>query len=138
MPPPANGDPDILRLQQARVLRVLMPDDPASYWTEWPVFTRAWLCRRAGFKITSGSITRVLNGIRPGNRTSGAPHPGLVERGLVEVVPLDIDGLVEVNYRITAAGIRAYQAYLAAGGTLPAVKDAALCTNGRYQRKEGA
>jgi hypothetical protein len=113
-----------------------MPADQTEHPIAWPVLTRAKLCRQAGFKSTSGSITRVLNGIRPGNRTSGAPHPGLVERGLVEVVVLDIEGVREVNYRITLAGIRAYEAYLVRGGRLPEVKDAATCTNCRYQRKE--
>ncbi len=138
-PPSANGNGDLnnLRLQQARVLRALMPGDPTVPPIDRPLFTRANLCLRAGFKLTSGSITRALNGIRPGNRTSGAPHPGLVERGLVEVVPLDIDGLMEVNYSITAAGIRAYQAYFTHGGNLPPVKDAATCTNARYAEVQG-
>jgi hypothetical protein len=136
--PLAEGDLNNLRLQQARVLRVLMPTNPTDPPFEWPIFTRANLCLRAGFKLTSGSITRVLNGIRPGNRTSGAPHPGLVERGLVETITLDIEGVAETNYQITAAGIRAYQAYVAMlCGKLPEVKDAATCTNARYAKVQG-
>ena len=71
--PPASGHGDLnnLRLQQARVLAVLVPTNPTDPPFEWPLLTRANLCLRAGFKLTSGSITRVLNGIRPGNRTSG-------------------------------------------------------------------
>jgi hypothetical protein len=137
--PPADGHGDLnnLRLPQARVLRALMPADPTEPPIEWPLLTRTYLCLRAGFKLTSGSITRVLNGIRPGNTTSGAPHPGLVERALVEEVVLDICGVEEVNYRITAAGIRAYEAYLARGGRLPEVKLAELCTNIRYAKVQG-
>jgi hypothetical protein len=121
-----------LRVPQARVLRVLMPADPSDHWIEWPVLTRAQLAVRAGYTGTSGSITRVLNGIHECNRTSGDPHPGLLARGLIEEEPLDICGLIEMNYRITPAGIREYQAWVAAGGRLPAVKDAALCVNDRY------
>ena len=56
----------------------------------------------------------------------------LLGLGLVEEVRLDVCGLIEFCYRMTPAGLRAYQAYVAAkGDELPPVKDAALCTNGR-------
>jgi hypothetical protein len=128
---------DRLRVPQARVLKALMPDkdvaDRPEYKCDWPTYTRATLSVMAGYTGTSGSITRALNGIRAGNRTSGAPHPGLLERGLIEELVFDIDGVLEDNYRITFAGIAAYRAHLAAnGGKLPPVKDAAFCTNDRY------
>jgi len=136
-PPPANGNGhDELRLQQARVLRVLMPDDPTWPVIEWPVVTRAQLCVRAGYSTAYGcssSINRALHGI-PAGSSSGPPHPGLLARGLVEEVVLYIEGRAEDNYRATAAGVRAYQAHVAtSGGKLPEVKDAALCVNNRYR-----
>jgi hypothetical protein len=131
----ANQSPpaDPVTTLQARVLAVLMPDD-LSDPTLWPLVTRKYLDMRAGFTGKSGSTTRALNGIRPGNTTSGNPHPGLIERGLVEKVVLDIEGVDETNYRATAAGIAAYQAHIAkTGGKLPKVKDAIKNTNRRYR-----
>ena len=147
---------------QARVLAALMPkpeflDPDDSFY--WPAINRFELCLRAGFRMeldkpTSGSITRTMNGInlrqiiggkpRSGNWTevspgvwegssSGKPHPGLLERGLVESMVFDIEGVKELDYQITEAGIRAYQAYVAKHGPLPEVKDAATSTNRRYR-----
>ena len=122
----------LLRVPQARVLRALVPAYPEDPPLEWPLYTRAVMGLRAGYTALSGTVTRALNGIRPGS-SSGDPHPGLLDRGLIEVITLDVLGTLETNYRITAAGIREYQRFLAAGGTLPPVKDAASCTNDRYQ-----
>jgi hypothetical protein len=117
---------------QVRVLQLLMPDDPTRHPINWPAVNRAQLAIRAGYTGTSGSITRALNGIREGS-SSGKAHPGLLALGLVEELLLDVNGVDEMSYLITPAGIRAYQAHLAAhGGRLPSVKDAALCTNDRY------
>ena len=121
-----------LRVPQARVLQALVPQYPEDPPSEWPLMGRAYLGVRAGYTAVSGTITRALNGIREGS-SSGDPHPGLLARGLVEEVPVDVDGVVEVTYRATAAGIAAFQAYLASGGTCPPVKDAAGCTNDRYK-----
>jgi hypothetical protein len=129
--PPATA-PE-LRVPQARVLAALMPANPSESRYNWPVLTRPLLSVEAGYTGTSGTITRALNGIREGS-SSGDAHPGLLARGLVEEVPLDIDGLIEVNYRVTAAGIREYQAWVAAGGKLPAIKDSTKNTNRRYRR----
>src|SRR5579863_7294957 len=124
--------PSDLRVPQARVLQLLIPENVDSYWTEWPVVCRSELGVRAGYTGRSGSITRVMNGIREGS-SSGDPHKGLLALGYVEEDVLDIEGTKEVNYRATLAGVRAYEAYLAAcGGELPEVKDAATCTNDRY------
>jgi hypothetical protein len=122
-----------LRVPQARVLAALVPDDPTDPPSEWPLLTRAQLGIRAGYTGTSGSITRTMNGLREGS-SSGNAHPGLLGAGLVEAIEIDVDGLAETNYRITAAGIAAYQAHVAAtGGKLPEVKSAALCVNNRYR-----
>lgn len=121
-----------INIPQARVLSVLMPARPEDPPTEWPFITRGRLQELAGFTVKSGGLTRVLNGIRAGNRTSGTPHPGLIERGLIAVEMLDIDGLTEYNYRITATGIQALKNYFARGGKLPEKRDASTYTNRRY------
>lgn len=122
-----------LRVPQARVLKALVPeysDDPPS---EWPLLSRAALGVRAGYTAISGTITRALNGIREGS-SSGDPHPGLVARGLVEVLTVDVDGVREDNYRATKAGVSEYAAYVAANGdNLPPLKDAGSCVNDRYK-----
>lgn len=120
-----------LRTPQARVLKALVPDDSSWPVSEWPLVNRAQLGVRAGYTPISGTVTRALNGIRAGS-SSGDPHPGLLERGLVEEVPLVIEGVSEVNYRATAAGVRAYQAYMRAHGTLPEQRDKKSCINNRY------
>lgn len=138
-----DGDEPVeLRKPQARVIRALVPDDPSSYWTEWPIYNRAWLAIKAGFTPISGTVTRALNGIRPGS-SSGPPHLGLLALGYVEEESLEVDGVQETYYRATPAGVRAYQAYVAGHGPLPPVKDAASATNtnrgyNRGQWRQGA
>lgn len=126
-------EPMPLRTPQARVLEALMPqyaDDPLC---DWPTVNRAQLGIRAGYNtvggvVISGTVTRALNGIRPGS-SSGDPHPGLLSLGYVEELVFDIEGVKEVNYRITAAGVAAYQAHISAAGGLPPPRDAASCVN---------
>lgn len=125
-----------LRTPQARVLRALMPKRPDSDEMCWPLITRAMLAVRAGYTALSGTVTRALNGIRPGNKSSGEPHPGLIERGLIEVVRVDVEGLMETNYRITANGIATYLRHIAEQGELPPLKEAALCVNDRYRKDD--
>ena len=134
-PPPTE---DLaLRVPQARVLAGLMPehlDDPA---TEWPTTTRAVLAKRAGCTTSSGTITRAMNGLREGWPHGSKPHPGLITRGMVETLTFDIEGRMEVVYRITAKGIRAYQLFFKEqGGRLPELIDAARCTNNRYRKPD--
>lgn len=117
-----------LRTPQARVLAAIQPDDPGDPAFEWPILTRARLAVRAGYTAISGTVTRALNGIRAGS-SSGDAHPGLLALGYIEEVVLDIEGVSEVNYRATTAGVRAYQLHLATVGQLPKVKDAVVCTN---------
>ncbi len=125
----------VLRTPQARVLAALQPTDLTDPVSEWPLVTRAQLGIRAGYTAISGTVTRALNGIREGS-SSGDPHKGLLALGLVEEVVLDVEGVMETDYRATPAGVVAYQAHLAATGTLPQVKDAALCVNDRYRKPE--
>lgn len=129
-PPPLK-----LRTPQARVLAALMPDNLNDAWFDWPTYNRAQLNIRAGFTGVSGTLTRVLNGIRPGSSSGGA-HPGLLALELVKAETLDIDGVAEVNYHITSKGIVAYQAYVAEHGALPQVRSIEASTNHRYRKKE--
>lgn len=123
-----------LRTPQARILAALMPEYPEDPVTEWTLVNRRYLGIRAGYTPISGTVTRALNGIKEGS-SSGDAHPGLLARGFVEEVVLVIEGTSEINYRITHAGIRAYQKYVDEHGKLPVVKDAATCTNDRYAKK---
>jgi hypothetical protein len=125
---------DKLRIPQARLLRALMPPDQSAPPIDWPVLDRAALGVQAGYTAISGSVSRALAGIHAGNKTSGDPHPGVLQLGLVEEMRLDVDGLTEVNYRITESGVRAYQSFLSGGGKLPPLKPAGLCTNRRYAK----
>lgn len=121
-----------LRTPQARILAALMPTDSTYPIFDWPLYTRAALGTAAGYTAISGSVTRALNGIRPGS-SSGDAHLGLIALGLVEEVVLDIDGVAETNYRTTAAGIVAYRAYISRIGELPAQRDKSSCINDRYK-----
>lgn len=126
---------DGLKVPQARCLKALMPKPEArdAHFTEWPSLCRTDLASKAGFNPTTGTINRVLHGIPQGS-SSGEPHPGLLERGLMKATDLDIDGVAETQYRITAAGIRAYERHVAEhGDRLPKRRDKALCVNDRYQ-----
>lgn len=117
-----------LRIPQARVLSALLPPYPDDPPSEWPLLNRAVMGLRAGYTAISGSITRALNGIHP-DSSSGDPHPGLLALGYVEALDIDVEGVIEVNYRITRAGIAAIQRY---GASLPKVRDAVAATNKRY------
>lgn len=110
-----------LKIPQVRVMRALAGG---------AVLTRAKLQERAGYTAASGTVTRVLNGLREGS-SSGAAHPGLLALGLVERVDLDVDGVTECGYALTAAG----EARLAAlnGTPLPKHRDRWKSTNYRYQ-----
>lgn len=133
MPPSKREE---LRIPQARILKALMPLHPDDPPFEWPMITRSQLAIRAGYTIISGSVTRALNGIRDTNTTSGDPHLGLIGKGMVESVTIDVEGLGEVNYRITAKGIKEFQFFLKSGGRIPALRDRAICINTRYMKEE--
>lgn len=126
-----------LRVPQARVLRALMPKYPDDDPIEWPVFIRASLAMNAGYTAISGTITRALNGIRDTGNKSGEPYLGLIDLGLVEVLHFDIEGRIEINYRITSKGIKVYQDHVVKKGEeLPKLRAANLCTNLRYTNKD--
>ena len=130
---PFSGQPILpgdmrLRTPQARVLAALVPDDPACSVIDWPVVNREYLSGRAGYTAVSGTVTRALNGIKAGS-SSGDPHPGLLARGMVEVLVIDIEGRKETNYRATALGVRAYQEHVAAHGAVPPPRPPSSCTN---------
>lgn len=128
-PPPETTD---LKLPQARALAALMPDRVDTPQFDWPTMTRAVLAVRMGYTDMSGTATRAINGGR--NMPGGPRFPGLLAMEYIEEVVLDIDGVSETNYQITTAGIRAYQAYVAQRGALPAVKTSGQeCTNNRYK-----
>lgn len=139
--PVSRKPPPALRTLQARVIAPLIPRDPSTPPICWPVVNRAQLAARAGFTAISGSITRALNGVRPGSTSDarrdadgnivelGKGHPGLLAMGLVVEIPLDIEGVVEVNYRATLDGVRAYRAYIAQHGELPPPRDRETSTN---------
>ncbi len=124
-----------LRIPQARLLSALMPKYPEDPPSEWPLITRVQLAIRAGYSVISGSVTRALNGIHETNTTSGDPHLGIVGKGMVELITVDVEGVSEVNYRITHAGIRAFQLFLTSGRKIPPVRDASLCVNDRYLKE---
>lgn len=127
--PPERG----LRVPQARVLAALAPADPSLPQCRWPLLTRSALGVGAGYTPISGTVNRALLGIPVnGSRKTGEPHPGLIARGLVEAIEIDLDGVVEVNYRATPAGLTAYLEHVATRG-IPPIKDAASCTNDRYR-----
>lgn len=134
MPIRKHGTNGLLRVPQARVLAALMPaaaDTPAF---DWPTLSRVVLAKRIGVSTRSDYITRAMNGIRPGNITTGTPHPGLLAQGLVVEGVFDVDGIKEANYQITAAGILAYEIFVASGGTLPPIRNGESCVNKRYRR----
>lgn len=120
-----------LRTPQARALSVLMPDDQSLPESEWSAFGKAQLQERMGLTPLSGTLTRVLNGIREGS-SSGDPHPGLLARGLVVEIPIDVEGVSLVLYQITRAGVEAYEKHVREHGKLPTMRSREASTNLRY------
>lgn len=125
-----------LRVPQARVLAALVPEDPTWPETDWPLLTRANLGVNAGYTAISGTVTRALNGIKPGS-SSGDAHPGLLTLGYIQEIVLDVEGVQEVNYRATKIGVVAYLAWTTSNGNkLPEVKDRVTCINDRYRKDD--
>lgn len=120
-----------LRTPQARVLAVLQPKNPDDHQIDWPTCTRYQICLRTGTSTKSMSPNRALNGI-PAGSTSGEPHPGLLARGMVEEMVINIDGVTEKIYRITPKGFEALKLFLAAnGGRMPGKRNGSV--NKRYR-----
>lgn len=138
-PAPTQAPDLALRTSQARVLYAIMPepehlDDP----TLWPTYTRTQICLRTGTSLRSMSPTRALNGVRDGS-SSDIPHLGLLARGMVEEVIIDVEGVSESAYHITTVGISAVNRFLAAhGGKMPPKRDGQSCINTRYKKDEGS
>ncbi len=124
-----------LRVPEARVLAALVPPDPAHPRFLWPLLTRAVLVQYAGFTPRSGVINQVLHGVGRVTRDRPRTYPGLLARGLLEIVEVDVDGLREANYRVTLAGVSAYQQYVTAHGVPGQKRDIRTCTNKRYMKE---
>jgi hypothetical protein len=139
-----NGSPSLgdikptikLRLPQARVLAVLVPPNPSDPPSEWASVPGKVIAYRLGTSEVSDYIRRAMRGLREGS-PSGTPHKGLLALGYATEYVLDIEGLDEIHYQITAAGIAAITEYLK-HNKLPPVRNASLCTNDRYREdKDG-
>lgn len=132
MPPvPRDTKPPLaLKIPQARVLKALLPINPKADQEDWPLYNRVVLAEYSGFNPTTGTINRVLNGVPPGS-SSGAAHPGLLDRKLMIMIPVNSDGVAQAHYRITPFGIDAIVAFLATN-VMPDTRDKASCTNDRY------
>ena len=116
----------MLKLHQARAMKALCGKGA-------PMLSRPRLAEAVGVSEISGTVTRILNGIRDGS-SSGPAHPGLLALGFAESVDIDVDGLTETCYRATAAGREAYAEYVAQCGEPDApIRDAASSTNQRYK-----
>jgi hypothetical protein len=124
-----NGS-QALRLPQIRVLRVLA-ESPGA------LLTVAKIAESAGYSEISATVGQALRGVRPGSKYV-KPRPGLVDMGLVERVVFDIDGLEEIDYRITPAGLAAMAEIERSGRPIPPLRDKSLCTNERYRRTDDA
>lgn len=120
-----------LKIPQARVLKALLPINPKADHHDWPLYNRVTLAEYAGFNPTTGTINRVLNGVPEGS-SSGASHPGLLERGLLTSLSVNSDGVAQAHYRITPLGIEAIIVFLATN-TIPDTRDKTSCVNDRYQ-----
>lgn len=116
--------PISLKVPQVRALLALR---------DGSLLTRDKLKERTGVTPASGTITRVMNGIREGS-SSGAPHPGLLELGLVLAFPIDVDGLEETVHEITDEGKAALDRWLEEN-ELPERRSIEASTNLRYGKK---
>lgn len=116
-----------LKIPQVRVLQ--------CFTSGRPLLNRAKIAERAGFSELSGTVTRVLNGLREGS-SSGAAHPGLLTLGYIERIDLEVEeGVTETCYRITDAGARALAAWDAErGGKSVTMRDKTSSINHRYKR----
>ena len=118
-----------LKVPQVRVLVALMPDEG----DEPPpgTISRRNLAIAAGPIPTSGTMSKVLNGIQNPESSTGKQCDGLFQYGYIERVDVDLDGQVVDSYRITRAGLAAVREWLA-NNTLPPKRDEKMSTNRRY------
>lgn len=113
-----------LRLPQVRIL-VALKDAGGP-------LNRMAICLATGITPTSGTFTWQVNGTPEGS-SQGKPHPGLVRLGLVNRREFDIDGVIEVNYQLTARGRHTLALWLAAGNVMTPPRDKASAINRRYR-----
>ena len=113
-----------LRVPQVRVLSVL-----AGNGENLPSLTRTKLQQRCGFSEKSGTITRVMNGVKEGS-SSGAARPGLIDLLLVRSYVLNVDGAEEVVYKATELGLAVLRAH--GPENLPPLRGRDVSTNLRY------
>jgi hypothetical protein len=125
-----------LRTPQARVLQALMPEDLTAPLFDWPLRMPKGIAKMIGVSQQSDCIRRALRGL-PKRSSSGKAHDGLLALGYVEPLELDIDGVKEIHYRITAEGIKVIQDYLS-NYKLPKIKSTDLCVNKRYKKANDA
>ena len=61
----------------------------------------------------------------------------MVGKGFVELLTVEVEGVEETNYRITKAGIIAFQRFLDSGRKIPKMRgDKSRYVNNRYLNSE--
>lgn len=114
-----------LRLPQIRALKALK---------EYGTLSRNGLSEKCGLSTLSGTITRVLHGLREGS-SSGPAHPGLLTLGLIRENVVELDNeITELWYDITPKGLAA----LAEAGDVPEPRSRESSTNKRYKESSDA
>ena len=110
---------------EARVLNAV-----ASAQGGW--LNRHDLNKKSGFTKLSGSATRALNGVKK-NKYFPAGRPGLIQEKAIEVSRDDVDGKVEINYKVTPVGRTLLKTWLKEhDGKVPKLRGADTSTNKRY------
>ena len=130
--------PEKLPMVYLRVLKALFPRRPDWGPIEWPIITRLQLAITIGWSPIGGTLNKALNGIGPNSKSTDKKHPGVIGYKLVEAIEYNIDGVTEVNYRITRAGIEAWQSYVMENGSdeLPPLRDPARCTRPELRKPQ--
>jgi len=96
------------------------------------IYTREGLCQLIGISPTAGTLNLALNG-RKVSKGNPRAEPGLLERGLIAKLELDVDGVKEVRYRITVAGTIYLALERSKGRGLPKLRGRTISTNRRYR-----
>ena len=133
----ADGQPEPTT-PQLRVLQALRPA-PEDVDGDYPIMTRDVLTRACGFRPGSGTINRALNGAPDGSSTTRGMEVagmlcqckkgGIPMLGWVEIVEYDLDGIREINYRLTELGVAVLRRY---DRTLAPVRDWRRYVNTSY------
>lgn len=107
-----------------RVLKALSKDNDLP---------RSKLNGKAGFSDGSGTLNVALNGRKKNDYGNGIK--GLLDLGYVSRKEVDVDGVTDSIYHLTAAGAKALERYLAEHSKLPSIRDKSACVNTRYSGK---